>query len=35
MTKEKVLIKTDEGFQLNITMAQEKDFDFMPGTFGF
>lgn len=35
VTKDKVLIKTDEGFQLNIEMTEEKDFDFMPGAFGF
>lgn len=35
VTKEKVLIKTDEGFELNIAMVEEKDFDFMPGAFSF
>ena len=35
VTKEKIIIKTDEGFQLNIEMAEEKDFDFMPGAFNF
>jgi hypothetical protein len=35
VTKEKVFIKTDEGFQLNIEMAEEKDFDFIPGAFNF
>src|SRR5215213_523701 len=35
VTKEKVLIKTDEGFQLNIEMMEEKDFDFVPGAFSF
>lgn len=33
VTKEKIFIKTDEGFQLNIEMAEEKDFDFIPGAF--
>ena len=35
VTKDKVFIKTDEGFQLNVAMAEEKDFDFMPSAFGF
>jgi len=35
VTKDKVFIKTDEGFQLNVAMVEEKDFDFMPGAFGF
>ena len=35
VTKEKIIIKTDDGFQLNIDMAEEKDFDFMPGAFNF
>src|SRR5215211_7183625 len=35
VTREKVFIKTDEGFQLNIEMAEEKDFDFIPGAFNF
>ena len=35
VTKEKVIIKTDEGFQLNIEMMEEKDFDFVPGAFSF
>ena len=35
VTKEKVLIKTDGGFLLNIEMNEEKDFDFVPGAFGF
>ena len=35
VTKDKVLIKTDDGFQLNIDMIEEKDFDFMPGAFSF
>lgn len=35
VTKEKIIIKTDEGFQLNIEMTEEKDFDFVPGAFTF
>lgn len=35
VTKEKVIIKADDGFQLNIEMIEEKDFDFMPSAFGF
>jgi hypothetical protein len=35
VTKEKIIIRTDEGFQLNIEMMQEKDFDFVPGAFTF
>jgi hypothetical protein len=35
VTREKVAIKTDEGFQLNISMEEEKDFNFIPGAFGF
>lgn len=35
ITKEKLMIKTDDGFQLNIEMEEEKDFDFVPGAFGF
>jgi len=35
VTKEKIFIKTDEGFQLNVEMAEEKDFDFIPGAFNF
>jgi hypothetical protein len=35
VTKEKIIIKTDEGFELNIAMMQEKDFDFVPGAFTF
>ena len=35
VTRDKVLIKTDEGFKLNIVMTEEKDFDLMPGTFTF
>ena len=35
VTKEKIIIKTDDGFQLNIEMMEEKDFDFVPGAFNF
>ena len=35
VTRDKVLIKTDDGFQLNVEMAEEKDFDFVPGAFNF
>jgi hypothetical protein len=35
VTRDKVIIKTDEGFQLNVEMIQEKDFDFVPGAFNF
>ena len=35
VTKEKINIKTDEGFQLNVEMTEEKDFDFVPGAFNF
>lgn len=33
--REKIILKIDEGFQLNIEMTQEKDFDFVPGAFNF
>ena len=35
VTREKIIIKTDDGFQLNIEMMEEKDFDFVPGAFNF
>ncbi len=35
VTREKIIIKTDEGFQLNVEMSEEKDFDFVPGAFNF
>lgn len=35
VTREKIVIKTDEGSQLNIEMKEEKDFDFVPGAFNF
>lgn len=34
-TKEKVLIKTDEGFQMNIEMIENKDFDIIPSPGSF
>lgn len=33
VTKEKVVIKTDETFQLNIEMIESKDMDLMPSPF--
>ena len=35
VTKEKVVIKTDEAFQLNIEMIEANDFDIMPSPFHF
>ena len=35
VTKEKVVIKTDEAFQLNIEMIESNDFDIMPSPFHF
>lgn len=35
VTKEKVFIKTDNGFQMNIEMPENEDFNFMPGAFSF
>ena len=35
ITKEKVVIKTDEAFQLNIEMIESSDFDIMPSPFRF
>lgn len=35
ITREKIILKIDEGFQLNIEMMEEKDFDFVPGAFNF
>jgi hypothetical protein len=35
VTKEKVVVKTDEAFQLNIEMIQNNDFDLMPSPFQF
>ena len=35
VTKEKVVIKTDETFQLNIEMIENKDLELMPSPFHF
>jgi hypothetical protein len=35
ITKEKILIKTDEAFQLNIEMIESNDFEIMPSPFNF
>ena len=35
VTKEKVTIRTNEDFQMNIEMIETEDFNFMPGTFNF
>jgi hypothetical protein len=35
ITKEKVVIKTNEAFQLNIEMIEQNDFDIMPSPFHF
>ncbi len=35
VTKEKVVVKTDEGFQLNIEMIENKDFDLVPSPLLF
>ena len=35
VTKEKVVVKTDEGFQMNIEMIENKDFELMPSPFHF
>lgn len=35
ITKEKVVIKTDEAFQLNIEMIENSDLDIMPSPFQF
>ena len=35
ITKEKVVIKTDEAFQLNIEMIESSDFEIMPSPFYF
>ncbi len=35
ITKEKVVIKTDEAFQLNIEMIENNDFEIMPSPFNF
>jgi hypothetical protein len=33
VTKEKVVIRSDEGFQLNIGLAEEEEFHWLPGAF--
>jgi hypothetical protein len=35
ITKEKVVIKTDESFQMNIEMIESNDFEIMPSPFHF
>ncbi|MBN8880452.1 MAG: carboxypeptidase regulatory-like domain-containing protein [Sphingobacteriales bacterium] len=35
VTKEKIVIKTDEAFQLNIEMIENKDFDLVPSPLHF
>jgi hypothetical protein len=35
VVKEKVTIKGDEGFTLDIEMTEEEDFEFLPGIFRF
>ena len=35
ITKERVVIKTDEAFQLNIEMIESNDFEIMPSPFSF
>ena len=35
ITKEKVVIKTDEAFQMNIEMIENNDFEIMPSPFSF
>lgn len=35
VTKEKVIVKTDEAFQLDIEMIENKDFELMPSPFHF
>jgi hypothetical protein len=35
ITREKVVIKTDEAFQLNIEMIENSDFEIMPSPFHF
>ena len=35
VTKEKVIVKTDETFQLNIEMIESSDFDMKPSPFHF
>lgn len=35
ITREKVVVKTDEAFQLNIEMIESNDFDISPSPFSF
>ena len=35
ITKDKVVIKTDEAFQMNIEMIESNDFEIMPSPFSF
>ncbi len=35
ITKEKVVVKTDEAFQLNIEMIENSDYEIMPSPFHF
>jgi len=35
VTKEKVVVKTDEGFQMSIEMIENKGYDLMPSPFHF
>jgi hypothetical protein len=35
VTKDKVFIKTDNGFQMDVEMLEYEDFNFMPGAFSF
>ena len=35
VTKEKVVVKTDEAFQLNIEMIEDKGFDLLPSPLHF
>ena len=35
ITKEKIVIKTDEAFQMNIEMIENSDFEIMPSPFYF
>jgi hypothetical protein len=35
VTKEKLFIRPDEGFQLDVDMVEERDFDFIPAPFSF
>ena len=35
VTKDKVVIKTDEAFQLNIEMMEAEEYDIMPSPFSF